>query len=569
MTQDRALDILKTGANVFLTGEPGSGKTHTVNRYVSYLRSHGVDPAITASTGIAATHIGGTTIHSWSGIGIRTSLTKRDLDDIASKEHVAKRIRRAAVLVVDEVSMLSPDTLAAVDAVCREVRQGAEPFGGLQVVLVGDFFQLPPVTADQDRGRGATLLGNSDGRFAYSSAAWSRLGLLTCYLTEQHRQDDGDYLGVLAAIRRNQFTARHRSHLASRQVQPHAAPDDVPQLYSHNVDVDRVNEAKLATIPGRAYSFGMASHGPEKLVAALARGCLSPETLSLKVGAAVMFTKNSPLEGYVNGTIGTVVGFTQGSDYPVVKLRGGRKVAVEPAEWTVEESGRVRAGIRQLPLRLAWAMTVHKSQGMSLDAAVMDLGAVFEFGQGYVALSRVRRLDGLHLLGFNERAFQVHPDVLAQDDLFRVASESADVAFGELPPSELSQMQENFILACGGTREAAGDVALGRAPKVKVDTLAETAKLLAEGRSLAEAAAARSLTRGTIIAHVEKLKQRDPSFDLSFLRRELPANADEVRAALLSSRTPEGTYSVGVARAKLGGAVPYGDIQLVKVVLLG
>ncbi|HCM43578.1 TPA: AAA family ATPase, partial [Candidatus Kaiserbacteria bacterium] len=143
MKQAEALAILKTGANVFLTGEPGSGKTHTINQYVAYLRSCGIEPAITASTGIAATHIGGYTIHSWSGIGVRRDLTNYDLDRIGQNRNVVRRVGNARILIIDEVSMLSAQTLAMVDAVCRELRRSGQPFGGLQTVLVGDFFQLP------------------------------------------------------------------------------------------------------------------------------------------------------------------------------------------------------------------------------------------------------------------------------------------------------------------------------------------------------------------------------------------------------------------------------------------
>ena len=145
MTQAEALSILKTGSNVFLTGEPGSGKSHTINEYVAYVRSCGIEPAITASTGIAATHIGGMTIHAWSGIGIKRDLSPYDLDNISQNRNVSDRVRDAHILIVDEVSMLSAKTLSMVDAVCQEIRTSKEPFGGLQVVLVGDFFQLPPV----------------------------------------------------------------------------------------------------------------------------------------------------------------------------------------------------------------------------------------------------------------------------------------------------------------------------------------------------------------------------------------------------------------------------------------
>jgi ATP-dependent exoDNAse (exonuclease V) alpha subunit len=142
-----------------LTGEPGSGKTHTVNQFVSYLRDHGIQPAITASTGIAATHIGGMTIHSWSGIGIKTELEKRDLHKIATTQHVTKRVKNSSILIIDEVSMLAPETLTMVDQVCREIRQNPLPFGGLQIVFVGDFFQLPPVHSTS---------------FAYDSPAWAQ-----------------------------------------------------------------------------------------------------------------------------------------------------------------------------------------------------------------------------------------------------------------------------------------------------------------------------------------------------------------------------------------------------------
>ena len=145
MTQSQALSILKTGANVFLSGEPGSGKTHVINEYVKYLRDRNIEPAITASTGIAATHIGGLTIHSWSGIGIKRNLNKYDLDRISSSEYIVKRVKRSSVLIIDEISMLSAQTLSMIDTVCKEIKADQKPFGGMQIVFVGDFFQLPPV----------------------------------------------------------------------------------------------------------------------------------------------------------------------------------------------------------------------------------------------------------------------------------------------------------------------------------------------------------------------------------------------------------------------------------------
>src|SRR3984957_17353698 len=154
MTQDEAFAILKTGLNVFLTGEPGSGKTYTINRYVQWLRERGIEPAVTASTGIAATHINGMTIHSWSGIGIKSNVSDYDVELIQSREKTAMRIVQAKVLIIDEISMLEAQTLESVDRVLRTLRHKPmlpeEPFGGLQIIFVGDFFQLPPISKKEE-----------------------------------------------------------------------------------------------------------------------------------------------------------------------------------------------------------------------------------------------------------------------------------------------------------------------------------------------------------------------------------------------------------------------------------
>ena len=451
MTQKEALDILKTGANVFLTGEPGAGKTHTIKEYVNYLRDRDVEVAITASTGIAATHISGMTIHSWSGIGIKRKFDKYDLDKIASNEYVSKRIRRAKVLVIDEVSMLSADTLAMVEAVCREVKQNDEAFGGLQIIFVGDFFQLPPIVKRAEENPQATLIENeNESVFACDSFAWKNAKPIICYITEQYRQDDADFLSILSAIRANTFDKNHLQKIQSRKVEKTKLPKNAPKLFSHNVNVDFVNTETLSKIENETEIFNMLAQGPDALVAVMKKGCLSPEKLELKIGAEVMFTKNNQKEGFVNGTLGTVIGFQKDSKYPVVKTRNGRLIVVEPMEWVVEENGKIRARINQIPLRLAWAITVHKSQGMSMDSAIMDLSEVFEYGQGYVALSRVRRLSGLYVIGLNAKAFKVHPDILLKDKSFHEDSKEAQKLFGKISSDELIKMHKNFILASGG-----------------------------------------------------------------------------------------------------------------------
>ncbi len=454
MTQDEALSVLKTGANVYLTGEPGSGKTHTINTFVAWLRASGIEPSVTAATGIAATHISGMTLHSWSGIGIADHLSAADIDRIASREHVAKRIAKAVLLIIDEISMLSAATFELVDRVCREVRRKDEAFGGLTVVLVGDFFQLPPISRPSTR----LGTGGNTAEFAYTSATWRELNPLICYLTEQYRQDDNDFLAILSAIRSGSVEELHYEQLNSRKVSLSQMPSvsEAPKLFSHNADVDRLNAEELAKLPGKSKRFVMTSKGKASVVDALMRGCLSPEILELKEGAEVMFTKNSPQGKFANGTLGQVTGFDS-AGMPIIELKsspstgsGHRlRVTAEPMEWRLEEQGKIRASITQIPLRLAYAMTVHKSQGMSMDAAVIDLSRAFEYGQGYVALSRVRRLSGLHLLGINARALEVHPHIREKDRDLRAASSALRERFDDMPPKELADLHERFLHAKG------------------------------------------------------------------------------------------------------------------------
>ena len=503
MTQEQALAILKTGANVFLTGSPGSGKTHTVNQYVSWLRGYGIEPALTASTGIAATHISGMTIHSWSGIGIANELSRYDLDRIASNERVVKRVSKAHVLIIDEVSMLDARTIAMVDAVCRAVRRSDLPFGGLQTVLVGDFFQLPPVARE---GRTA--------EFAFRSPAWRSLHPAVCYLSEQYRQDDADFLALLTAIRTDAVNDSHLRMLASRQPMDEYGEEDTVKLYTHNLNVDQINDRELSRLHGESRAYDMRTKGPAHLIESLLRGCLSPASLQLKPGAKVMFTRNDPQGKFVNGTLGTVIRCAKGTGYPVVQVRGRTEITAEPMEWKIEDQGDVLASVEQIPLRLAWAMTIHKSQGMSLDRALMDLSAVFEYGQGYVALSRVRRLSGLLLVGYNERAFKVHPDILVQDQIFLTESLEAETENARWTTEEREKIEVAFVVACGGRmgakkKPAAFHAARATSPKAYTRWTEgeekELVTLFNDGRATTEIARRMERKPGGIISRLKKL----------------------------------------------------------------
>lgn len=444
MRQTDALRILNAGANVFLTGAPGAGKTYVLNQFVKQARQRGASVAVTASTGIAATHLNGQTIHSWSGVGVAQVMTDTLLKQIKTRR--GKRIRATDILVIDEISMMHAWLFDMVDQACRVVRRSPEPFGGLQVVMSGDLFQLPPVSntrRDRElvapppelvamRERYAKAGRNPNG-FVTESLVWPELNPVVCYLTEQHRQDTGQLLDVLTDIRQGTVTNTDRQALDTRiGVEP--AGDDVAiSLYPNNRQADALNDSKLAQINEPEHRFEAESSGQVSLIKRLKSTMLAPEILSLKVGAAVMALRNDTNQQYVNGSLGTVVDFvsTTEGEYPMVDFENGHTVIMQPAAWEMMDGETVLASVKQVPLRCAWAITIHKSQGMTLDRARMDLRRTFAPGMGYVALSRVESMDGLYLDGINERAFLVSPEAVRLDGILRERSQMAERELAE------------------------------------------------------------------------------------------------------------------------------------------
>lgn len=419
MDQALALEILHAGKNVLLTGPAGAGKTYVLNQFIRQAKADGKHVSVTATTGLAATHLGGNTIHAWSGIGVSDALAD-DFEDYLLKSR-RDIIETTDVLVIDEISMLHDYRLDMVDTVARTVRDDPRPFGGIQVVLCGDFFQLPPVNRDDSR----------QGGFVTGSDAWQELDLVICYLDEQHRQDDDAFLDILNALRGGDVRRRHAETLLERVG---AEIDDagITELHTTNIDVEGINHGRLHSLDGETHYYDMVTTGAENYVTSLKRSCLAMERLALKSGALVMAIKNSPDRKYVNGSLGVVTGFEKGSDYPIVEFKNGKTVTMKPDSWELRDGNKKRAGLSQIPLRLAWAITVHKSQGMTLDAARIDLRRAFVEGMGYVALSRVKRLDSLSLLGINRMALQVSADALAIDGELRRRSVAAKQAHEHL-----------------------------------------------------------------------------------------------------------------------------------------
>ncbi|MFT4020497.1 MAG: AAA family ATPase [Acinetobacter sp.] len=511
MKQETALKLLKAGENVFLTGSAGAGKTYTLNQYIQYLKARKVSVAITASTGIAATHMNGMTIHTWAGIGIKDALSDDDLKRMKERKYLKEHLENTQVLIIDEISMLHAKQLNLVNQVLKYFKESDEAFGGIQVIVAGDFFQLPPVGRNGEANR---------DKFCFMSQAWVEAKFRVCYLTEQHRQDDEILNQILNAIRAQNMQPAHIEALSQSKNQD--IGDTFTRLYTHNMDVDSINFQHLNEIKGDHHQFNAVLDGNEKLIETLKSSVRAPEELTLKKHAKVMFVKNNFDMGYINGSLGEVIGFEEDGDHgilPKVKLTDGTIMTVEPETWSVEnEAGKVIASFQQIPLRLAWAITIHKSQGMTLAAAEINLSQTFEKGQGYVALSRLKSFTGLRLLGFNEQALQLDRLAVKADARFQELSQEAEDHFVNI---DLTEQHKSFIRHCGGTlneteiaRNEKKLARTGSKANYATATLEETKQLFESGYEIQDIAQERALTPATIINHLARL-HKEQGLDIS------------------------------------------------------
>ncbi len=511
MKQETALKLMKAGENVFLTGSAGAGKTYTLNQYINYLKVRKVPVAITASTGIAATHMNGMTIHTWAGIGIKDTLSDDDLKRMKERKYLKEHLENAQVLIIDEISMLHAKQLNLVNQVLKYFKESDEAFGGIQVIAAGDFFQLPPVGKNGEQNR---------DKFCFMSNAWVEAKFRVCYLTEQHRQDDSALNDILNAIRAQNIQQQHIQALNETRDQD--IGETFTRLYTHNMDVDSINFQHLNAIDGTDHQFVAVTDGNEKLIETLKSSVRAPDELTLKKHAKVMFVKNNFDMGYINGSLGEVIGFEEDDELgmlPKVKMTDGTTLLVAPETWSVDnEGGKTIASLQQVPLRLAWAITIHKSQGMTLEAAEINLSHTFEKGQGYVALSRLKSITGLRLLGFNDQALELDSLAIKADRRFQELSNEAIEHYLE---ADLTTQHNAFIRHCGGTlnpteieRNEKKLARSGGKTNYASATLDETRELFEGGYEIQDIAVERGLTPATIINHLARL-QKEQQLDIS------------------------------------------------------
>ena len=418
--QSACIEAVLRGESIFITGPGGTGKSYILNALYREFKGLGKTMSITAMTGCAGLLIGAhaKTLHSWAGIGLGREPLSHILSAIHKNGRKKNNWKKTDCLVIDEVSMMTPALLSLLDDVGKSVRKcHTKPFGGLQVVFVGDFYQLPPVCKAGEKMT-----------FAFESPVWKAVVEKTYALTIIHRQRDPVFQKVLDEARRGELSDESHQILLERKAAKWKGNAIRPtMLFTRNDDINTINQSYLDRLPGDPIIFEATTEAPPRTspedvgyqVQRLDKDAPYEPILRLKVGAQVMLLaqqydergdKKEPIHGLVNGSRGVVTEFTPCNN-PIVKFMNGVTRIITEHTWSSDETESA-VKRKQLPLRLAYALTIHKAQGASLDSVLIDVGsATFEYGQAYVALSRVRSLDALYIHDIEKAAFRVHPAV--------------------------------------------------------------------------------------------------------------------------------------------------------------
>lgn len=410
--QMEVLNSCVSGKNVFFTGSAGTGKSYLLRKIISSLPPEGT--MATASTGVAACLIGGVTLHSFAGIGGGDFGLKRCFE-MASRPASAQTWRKCKRLIIDEISMVDGEFFEKIEATARHVRKNDKPFGGIQLILCGDFLQLPPVVK---RDFKSDSQPQNDKRFCFQSPAWETCIQVVYELKEVHRQSDPQFVKILNHLRIGHVNDEITQRLMKTSKQKIEGNGILAtQLCSHTNDANSINESKLNNLPGETTLFKAEDSDPGS-TKQLDSQMTVPSQLQLKIGAQVMLLKNiNVTNGLVNGARGVVVRIEK--SVPVVRFKNNFEYACKHERWIIKQPSGNTVTRRQVPLKLAWAFSIHKSQGLTLDCVEMSLGKVFEAGQAYVALSRAKSLDSVRILDFDSKQVWANPQVLQFYKTFR------------------------------------------------------------------------------------------------------------------------------------------------------
>jgi ATP-dependent DNA helicase PIF1 len=422
--QQHAFELFQTGKSIFITGPGGCGKSYLIEHIRAFCDQKLISVVVTALTGCAASLISGQTLHGWSGIGLGKESAPDIIRYLQRRPQHFRRWKAAQILIIDEISMMSLELFNKLHLIAQGIRRNELFFGGIQLVLCGDFAQLEPIGSE---------------KLCFESKLWQEhIDHNTVYISEIIRQNDPVFQGILLRLRLGELTDQDKKVLNGRlmvdESDANVAVTDEEQheigtikatvLYPLKKDVNRVNDSELQKLlesgpESRTYKSldsvtGRKSNQEQQLRAAhveqLNKCTNAPETLVLAIGAQVMLTKNKSLdEGLVNGSRGVVIDINEVGS-PIVMFDNGQQVTITPEVFVIE-SGESVISRRQIPLILAWALTIHKCQGATLTSVITDLSEVFGNAQAYVTLSRVRSLEGLFIVSINYSKIRCNPKV--------------------------------------------------------------------------------------------------------------------------------------------------------------